>query len=57
MHQSQRPVEDPVVEGLLPESKTKMSPCGTYYILDPTLSLVQGPNCKDKVYNDIRLKY
>jgi len=34
-----------------------MSPCGTYYILAPTLSAVQGPNCKDKVYNDIRLKY
>ena len=51
------PMEEPEVAGLRAESKTQMSHCGTYYILAPTLSTVQGPNCKDKVYNDIRLKY
>lgn len=28
-----------------------------YYILEPTLSLDNGPNCKAKVYNEVRLMY
>ena len=34
-----------------------MTPDGKYYVLEPTLSLDHGPNYKEKVYNDIRLKY
>lgn len=26
-------------------------------LLEPTLSLVHGPNIKEKIYNEIQLKY
>ena len=28
-----------------------------YVVLEPTLSLVHGPNIKEKIYNDVSLKY
>ena len=34
-----------------------MTDDGRYYILAPTMSNDQGPNCKAKVYNEVRLKY
>jgi len=30
---------------------------GPYYLLKPTLSHDNGPNCKDKIYNGVGLKY
>ena len=38
-------------------NKTEMSADGKYHILAPTISHDDGPNCKEKIYNDVRLKY
>ena len=38
-------------------NKTEMSADGKYHILAPTISHDNGPNCKEKIYNDVRLKY
>lgn len=40
-----------------PETRTKKTTDGKYYILEPTLTLDTGPNYKEKIYNDINLKY
>ena len=44
-------------DGVDEKLNTRKSPDGQYWILDPTLSLDNGPNCKDKVYNQVRLEY
>lgn len=45
------------VTGLQTTISTKMTADKKYYVLEPTLSLDNGPNCKAKVYNEVRLLY
>jgi hypothetical protein len=39
------------------ELTTQMTEDGKYHILEPTITVDQGPNCYAKVYNEVRLKY
>ena len=45
------------ITGLQTTISTKMTSDRKYYVLEPTLSLDNGPNCKAKVYNEVRLMY
>ena len=40
-----------------PETYTKKTEDGKYFLLEPTLTVDNGPNYKEKVYNDVNLKY
>ena len=39
------------------ELTTQMTEDGKYHVLEPTITVDQGPNCFAKVYNEVRLKY
>ena len=40
-----------------PETNTRKTEDGKYYLLEPTLTADNGPDYKTKVYNDIDLEY